>query len=78
MYLVNKPLSVAGMSGDNAQGLEIVQKMNSWPRSEACLNVRLFLDFSAIEIKSDNGYQIGQRISSDNHRPIVSRDQFIQ
>jgi len=35
MYLVNKPLSVVGMSGDNAQGLEIVQKMNSWPRSEA-------------------------------------------
>ena len=35
MCLVNKPLSVAGMSGDNAQGLEIVQKMNIWPRSEA-------------------------------------------
>ena len=35
MYLANKPLSVAGMSGDNAQGFEIVQKMNSWPRSEA-------------------------------------------
>ena len=35
MYLANKPFSVAGMSGDNAQGLEIVQKMNSWPRSEA-------------------------------------------
>ena len=35
MYLVNKPLSAVGMSGDNAQGLEIVQQMNSWPRSEA-------------------------------------------
>ena len=34
-YLVNKPFSAAGISEDNAQGWKIVQKMNSWPRSEA-------------------------------------------
>ena len=34
-YLANKPLLAAGISKDNAQGLKIVQKMNSWPRSEA-------------------------------------------
>ena len=35
IYLVNKPLLVAAVSKDNAQGWKIVRKMNSWPRSEA-------------------------------------------
>ena len=30
-----------------------------------------FLGLSSVEIKSDDGYQIGRRISSDNHRPIL-------
>ena len=34
-YLVNKPLSVASISGDNVQGRKIVWKMNSWLRSGA-------------------------------------------
>ena len=34
-YLVNKPLSAAGISADNVRGWEIVPKMNIWPRSEA-------------------------------------------
>ena len=34
-YLVNKPLSAAGISEDNGQGWKIVRKRNSWPRSEA-------------------------------------------
>ena len=33
--LVNKLLSAAGISEDNAQGLKIVRKINSWPRDEA-------------------------------------------
>ena len=35
IYIVNKPLSTAGISEDNTQGWKIVRKMNSWPRSEA-------------------------------------------
>ena len=35
------------------------------------LNVCLFLGFPSVGIKSDDGYQIGRRISSDNHRPIL-------
>ena len=35
IYLVNKPLSAAGISEDSAQGRKIVQKINSWLRSEA-------------------------------------------
>ena len=31
-YLVNKPLQVAGMSADNVRGLDIVRKMNIWPK----------------------------------------------
>ena len=34
-YLVNKPLLAAGISKDNVRGLEMVRKMNIWPRSEA-------------------------------------------
>ena len=34
-YVVNKPLSAADISKDNAQGSKIVRKMNSWPKSEA-------------------------------------------
>ena len=35
------------------------------------------LGLYSVEIKSDDGYQIGRRISSDNYRPIfLSRDQF--
>ena len=33
--------------------------------------VCFFLGFPSIAIKSDDGYQIGQQISSDNHRPIL-------
>ena len=33
-YLVNKPLSMAGISEDNAQDWKIVRKMSSLPRSE--------------------------------------------
>ena len=33
--LVYKPLSAAGILGDNAQGWKIAQKMNSWLRSKA-------------------------------------------
>ena len=41
------------------------------------LNVSSFLCFSSVEIKSDVGYQVGRRISSDNHRTILnSPDQF--
>ena len=35
IIIVNKPLSAAGISEDNAQGRKIVRKMNSWPRSKA-------------------------------------------
>ena len=35
------------------------------------LNVCLFLGFLSVEIKSDDGYQIGRRISSDNRHPIL-------
>ena len=35
VYLVNKPLLAAGISKDNVRGLEMVRKMNIWPRSEA-------------------------------------------
>ena len=34
-----------------------------------CLNACSFLSY--VEIKSDDGYQIGRRIWSDNHRPIL-------
>ena len=33
------------------------------------------LGLYSVEIKSDDGYQIGRRISSDNYRPIVPLDQ---
>ena len=35
------------------------------------LNACSFLCLCSVEIKSDDGYQIGRRISSDNHRPIL-------
>ena len=35
------------------------------------VNVCSFFGFSSVEIKSDDGYQIGRRISSDIHRPIL-------
>ena len=35
-YFVNKSLSTAGISEDDAQGWKSVQKVNSSPRSEAC------------------------------------------
>jgi len=35
LYLVNKPLSAAGISKENAWGWGIVRKINSWPRSKA-------------------------------------------
>ena len=35
------------------------------------LNVCLFFGFPSVKIKSDDGYQIGRQISSDNHRPIL-------
>ena len=46
IYIVNKHLSAAGVSEDNAQGRKIVRRMNSWPRSEACgqlLNLTIIL-----------------------------------
>lgn len=38
---VNKPLSAAGISEDNAKGWKIVREMNSWPRSviHVCVNM---------------------------------------
>ena len=35
------------------------------------VNVCSFLGLSSVEIKSDDGHQIGRRISSDIHRPIL-------
>ena len=35
------------------------------------LSVCSFLGFSSVEVKSDDRYQIGRRISSDNHRPLL-------
>ena len=34
------------------------------------LNACSFLGLYSVEIKSDDGYQIGRQISSDNHRPM--------
>ena len=35
VYLINKPLSAAGILEDNTQGWNIVQKMNSCPRKQS-------------------------------------------
>ena len=43
----------------------------SLTNSKFSVNVSSFLGFPSIEIKSDDGYQIGRGISSDNHRPIL-------
>ena len=41
-HLVNKPLQATGILEDNARGLKIVRKMNSWPSSDASrLTVKL-------------------------------------
>ena len=40
-------------------------------RLKFSLNACSFLGLSSVEIKSDDGYQIGWQISSDNHRPIL-------
>ena len=42
-----------------------------WPIKSLAWTFACFLVFSSIEIKSDGGYQIRRRISSDNHRPIL-------
>ena len=42
-----------------------------WPFDQKfSLNVCSFYGFSFVEIKSDDGYQIGRWISSDNQRAI--------
>ena len=43
----------------------------SLTNSKFSVNVCSFLGFPSVEIKSDDGYQIGRGISSDNHRPIL-------
>ena len=43
----------------------------SLTNSKVSETVCSFLGFSSVEIKSDDGYQIGRGISSDNHRPIL-------
>ena len=43
----------------------------SLTNSEFSVNVSSFLGFPSVEITSDDGYQIGRGISSDNHRPIL-------
>ena len=43
----------------------------SLTNSKFSVNVCSFLGFSSVEIKSDDGHQIGRGISSDNHRPIL-------
>ena len=43
----------------------------SLTNSKVSVNVSSFFGFPSVEIKSDDGYQIGRGISSDNHRPIL-------
>ena len=43
----------------------------SLTNSKFSVNVCSFLGFPSVEIKSDDGYQIGRRMSSDIHRPIL-------
>ena len=43
----------------------------SLTNSKFSVNVSSFLGFPSVEIKPDDGYQIGRGISSDNHRPIL-------
>ena len=43
----------------------------SLTNSKFSVNVCSFLGFPSVEIKSDDGYQIGRGISSDNHCPIL-------
>ena len=44
--------------------------LSSMTNRKFSLNVCSFPGISFVEIKSNDGYQIGRRISSDNHRPI--------
>jgi len=61
VYLVNKPLRVAGMSADNVRSWEIVRKMNIWSRSEASrVNMKFWgqpRTLSAKDIISQGHYQ---------------------
>ena len=43
----------------------------SLTNSKFSVSVCSFFGFPSVEIKSDDGYQIGRGISSDNHRPIL-------
>ena len=43
----------------------------SWTNSKFSVNVCSLLGFPSVEIKSDDGYQIGRGISPDNHRPMI-------
>ena len=43
----------------------------SLTNSKFSVNICMFLGFPSVEIKSDDGYQIGQGTSSDSHRPIL-------
>ena len=43
----------------------------SLTNSKFSVKVCSILGFPSVEIKSDDGYQIGRRISSDIHRPIL-------
>ena len=52
----------------------LLQNLFSWfslTNSKFSVNVCSFLGFPSVEIKSDDGHQIGWGISSDNHRPIL-------
>ena len=43
----------------------------SLTNSKFSVNVCSLLGFPSVEVKSDDGYHIGQWISSDIHRPIL-------
>ena len=42
-----------------------------WPIKSLASTLCSFLGLNSVEVKSDDGYQIGRWISSDNHRPIL-------
>ena len=60
-YLVNKPLLAAGISKDNVRGLEMVRKMNIWPRSEASRANEIFWGPSLIRGHFPSIYQWARR-----------------